>query len=272
MPLVEHKGARIKYAVEGNGPPLVLHHGFTQRGRDWHRTGYVEALAQNYQVILIDARGHGDSDKPHERSAYAWPVQVLDVVAVLDALALRQVAYWGYSMGGEIGFGLASYAPERVSALLCGGASAHASDLGAAFRDTDGTDEDAFLERLAARVGVSSFPGEARARILENDLQALAAAAQDRPSMEHLLPSLKMPCFVYAGEADKDISQTRDCARHIPHAICKVLRRFGARRSFRPCRHCSSSCNALPVNARSSVIQRAWSVALPRALHVVAIN
>src|SRR4029078_13722462 len=46
-----------------------------------------------------------------------------------------------------------------------------------------------------------------RGRLFKNDLRALAAAAQDRPSLEHMLGAVSMPCFIYAGGADKDLTQ-----------------------------------------------------------------
>jgi pimeloyl-ACP methyl ester carboxylesterase len=61
--------------------------------------GYVEALRPDYQLILVDARGHGASDKPHEPAAYALSLRVSDIVAVLDALHLSTAHFWGYSMG-----------------------------------------------------------------------------------------------------------------------------------------------------------------------------
>jgi pimeloyl-ACP methyl ester carboxylesterase len=45
---------------------LVLQHGFTDSLETWYDLGYVEALKPQYRLILIDARGHGASDKPHE--------------------------------------------------------------------------------------------------------------------------------------------------------------------------------------------------------------
>jgi pimeloyl-ACP methyl ester carboxylesterase len=64
MPYVIHQGVQIHYQVEGEGPPLVLQHGFTQSLKSWHMAGYVNALQSHYRLILIDARGHGASDKP----------------------------------------------------------------------------------------------------------------------------------------------------------------------------------------------------------------
>jgi pimeloyl-ACP methyl ester carboxylesterase len=218
VPFATNEGVRISYEVTGRGPPLVLHHGFSQSSKDWYRAGYVDELTTTHTVILIDARGHGDSDKPHDESAYIWPVQVFDIVAVLDELKVSKAAYWGYSMGAEFGFGIAVYAPHRMSALILGGASAHGSDMGVAFRGIDGTDPDAFLERLARRTGGSSIDADARTRLFENDLCALSAAAQDRPSLEHMLGTIEEPCFLYAGGADKDLARARESATQIPHA------------------------------------------------------
>jgi pimeloyl-ACP methyl ester carboxylesterase len=63
----------------------------------------------------------GRVTNPHDPAAYELPLHVGDIVAVLDALNLRRAPFWGYSMGGWIGFGMAKYAPERVQALIIGG-------------------------------------------------------------------------------------------------------------------------------------------------------
>ena len=123
MPYVDNRGVRIYYEVEGEGPPLVLQHGFTQSVEGWYRCGYVDAMKLNYRLILIDARGHGKSDKPHERTAYSWPVGAMDVLAVLDRLDIRQAGVWGYSMGGRIALDALSIVPERITALIAGGAT-----------------------------------------------------------------------------------------------------------------------------------------------------
>ena len=73
--------------------PLVLQHGFIGNLKRWYSFGYVDALKADYQLILVDARGHGASDKPHNSAAYALPLRVGDVLAVLDALKLDKVRY-----------------------------------------------------------------------------------------------------------------------------------------------------------------------------------
>ena len=68
MPYINNNGIRIHYQVDGvkQGPPLVLLHGTTQSLGDWYELGWVEGLKSDYRLILIDLRGLGHSDKPHE--------------------------------------------------------------------------------------------------------------------------------------------------------------------------------------------------------------
>src|SRR5215475_3637443 len=121
MPYAKNGNIRIHYEVEGHGPTLVLQHGFTHSLKRWYLHGYVESLRNDYELVLIDARGHGGSDKPHDPSAYTLAQRAGDVVAVLDDLGRATAFFWGYSMGGRVGFGLAKYAPERIAAFVLGG-------------------------------------------------------------------------------------------------------------------------------------------------------
>src|SRR4051794_342219 len=100
---VSSDGVRIAYDVVGHGPPLLLHHGFSLSATVWHEPDYVTALQDRYQLIMMDARGHGASDKPHDPADYAMPRRVADVIAVLDLLGIEHVHYLGYSMGAWVG-------------------------------------------------------------------------------------------------------------------------------------------------------------------------
>jgi pimeloyl-ACP methyl ester carboxylesterase len=106
-------GVRIYYEVEGDGPPLVLVHGFSANHLHWRTSGIAEALRGAYTLIAIDARGNGLSDKPYEPEAYVIQNRVADIICVIDALGHSQVNFCGYSNGAEDGFGLAALAPER---------------------------------------------------------------------------------------------------------------------------------------------------------------
>ena len=216
MPYATNQGVRIHYQVGGEGAPLVLLHGFNSNLERWHEWGYVEPLQRDYRLILLDARGHGASDKPYDRAAYTWPIPVTDVVAVLEHLQIPQAHVLGYSRGGGTCFGLAQYAPTRIMSLLIGGMPAQ-EDSFATFAEVDGTDPEAFFTAFEGKLGVR-LPPEMKARMVINDLQALAAAAQTRPSLEEVLPQMTMPCLLFAGEADPWYPLIQDNARRMPKA------------------------------------------------------
>ena len=224
MPYATREDVRLHYEVEGHGPPLVLHHGLGGSLEVWRQLGYAAALRDNYKVILLDARGHGASDKPHDRRAYGLLNQVADVLAVLEALQLSKAHFLGYSMGGWIGLGLAKYAPERVESLVLGGTHPYADpSYVEAFGPLDGGDPEAFLAALERVLG-EPVPREVRPRLLANDLRALTAvAAQPRPSLEDVLPTMMMPCLLFVGGADGRRAAVEKCAGQISHAALVTI-------------------------------------------------
>jgi pimeloyl-ACP methyl ester carboxylesterase len=217
MSFANNQGVRIHYEVEGQGPPLVLHHGFGQSLATWTWNGYVEALKQAYRLILIDSRGQGASDKPHDPDAYGLKQRATDVVSVLDALGVEQAHYFGYTQGGWVGFGLARYAPERVRSLFIGGAHPYGQSM-AIYREMLKDGLEAGLARLEGALGLS-LPEVVRAHFLKNDLQALRAAYRnDRPDISEFISGMTIPAFLFAGEADPLYPAVQRCAAELPNA------------------------------------------------------
>ena len=120
MPFVTNRDVRIHYETIGNGPALVMHHGTFGSGADFIDLGYVDAFKADHQVILPDSRGHGQSDKLHDYNSYDLALRASDVLAVLDELGVRKADYFGYSLGGWIGFDLAIHARERFGSFIFG--------------------------------------------------------------------------------------------------------------------------------------------------------
>jgi pimeloyl-ACP methyl ester carboxylesterase len=205
MPYIKNQNVRIHYRVEGEGPPLVLQHGYTDSLESWYEYGYVDALQHDYRLILIDARGHGASDKPHDPDAYATEHQVADILAVLDGIDVPRAHFWGFSMGGQIGFGLARYAASRFASLILGGADPYQGNR--AERDQwlpllrQGME--GFIERIWG--SASAISPAFRTRLLANDVEAMIAnriKTMERSGFADVLPTMDMPCLLYAGEND----------------------------------------------------------------------
>ena len=232
MPYANHNGVQIHYKIEGTGPPLVLQHGSTMSLERWYQTGYVEPLKQHFQLILVDGRGHGASDKPHDRAAYALLLRVGDVVAVLDSVGIEKAHYWGYSIGGWVGFGMAKYAANRLYSLIIGSSHPYFEKLDS-FRNIDGTDPEAFIRAFEQLIGIQ-ITSEMKARLLASDLKAFAASIHDRESNEDVLPTMKMPCFLYAGEADLRVyQQVLKCVKKIENATFISLPNLDHAQAFR---------------------------------------
>lgn len=93
-------GAMVHFSTIGEGAPLVLLHGFSDRIESWAEFGYVNALtAVGRRLVMIDQRGHGRASALHDIDAYAPRLRAGDVAAVLDALGIKRADVLGYSMG-----------------------------------------------------------------------------------------------------------------------------------------------------------------------------
>lgn len=219
MPFANSSGYAIHYELVGNGPPLILQHGFSGTLNRWRWSGYVDALKDRFNVILVDARGHGSSDKPHDPAAYSLEAQASDIAAVLEDLGIKRAHYWGFSMGGRIAFAMAKYQRNRVHTLVIGGAHPFARKLATEER-LDGSDPELFVNRLYRRTGIDlqRLPAEMYAELFANDFQALAAIQGDWPSLEEVLPTMTMPCLLYVGDADPYLAKVTQCAKAIPGA------------------------------------------------------
>jgi pimeloyl-ACP methyl ester carboxylesterase len=216
MPYANNHGVRIHYKLEGEGPPLILLHGLSEDLGWWRDCGYVESLRNDYKLILIDARGHGGSEKLHNPDAYKLELLVSDVVGVLDDLRISKAHFLGFSMGGWIGFGIGKYASERFHSLIIGAMSP--------YRDPNELND--LLELLKkekdfiwASFGIEKIfrprvASRQKARWMTNDLEALIALVSKDwlLSLEDVLPTITMPCLLFVGEADRFYPDVKKCA------------------------------------------------------------
>jgi pimeloyl-ACP methyl ester carboxylesterase len=114
---IDSSGVALDVAVEGEGRPVVLVHGFPDTKRLWSKQ--VPALVDaGYQVITYDQRGYGASDKPAEVEAYSIPFLAIDLTAILDHLGIEQAHLVGHDWGAAVVWATAALAPQRVDHLV----------------------------------------------------------------------------------------------------------------------------------------------------------
>ncbi|SVA37551.1 uncharacterized protein METZ01_LOCUS90405 [marine metagenome] len=227
MPYVNNAGVKIHYHVEGDGPPVVMQHGLTNSLETWYAYGFVQELQKDYRLILVDARGHGRSDKPHNPKDYDLKLRVSDILAVIDDLGVGKAHYLGYSMGGRIGFGLVKHAIDRFHSLMIGG-------MGADVTNTDTPPQDRIdllrqgMLAYVANAEKNEGPMESgrKKRLLQNDSEALIAATlapKGTDGVEPLLPELDLPFLLYCGDADGFYPASKAAAQAIRGAVFVTL-------------------------------------------------
>ena len=111
------------YRTGGEKPPLVLLHGFNEYGLTWLRV--AKELEENFDIIMLDARGHGRSDDID--SGFSSSLLVEDVVSVIHALNLDRPRIIGLSQGGTTVLHLAAKHPELIHSFIFEGWGENAS-------------------------------------------------------------------------------------------------------------------------------------------------
>ncbi len=230
MPYAINAQFKIYYEVEGSGPPLLLAHGLGCSLADWRDTGWVTALRDSFQLILVDARGHGRSDKPHDPEAYRPVHQARDHVAVLDDLAVKKAHFLGWSMGGNVGLATGIYAPDRVFSIVMGGTQPFARDERlpqpnlpepipfAGLPGGPNPVDDLLAQGGAAWAAfyAANMPVSAamRRRLIANDFAAVRARFQGlhQKNIARHLDGVQMPCLIYVGKDEPAYGGARQLA------------------------------------------------------------
>ncbi len=116
---IDGPAGKLFARVGGEGPPLLLLHGFPQTHAMWH--GVAPALAKTHTVVCLDLRGYGWSVAPHSEGGAAYSKRAMgeDAVAVMAALGFQQFAIAGHDRGARVAYRLALDHPGRVTNLRC---------------------------------------------------------------------------------------------------------------------------------------------------------
>ncbi len=115
----DSNGVKIRYVTEGNGEAVVLIHGWMSDSGMWGPLDSNPATKE-YQLIALDLRGHGKSDKPHDAAKYDADVAA-DVIRLLDHLKIEKAHLVGYSSGSFVAGKVAASCPNRIRSIVFGG-------------------------------------------------------------------------------------------------------------------------------------------------------
>jgi len=234
----------LHFERRGEGPPLVLLHGFTGSGRSM--AGVAGALEHEYETLAPDLPGHGRSVGGAREGGYRFDESIDALAATLEAAGHARAHWLGYSMGARLALACALRHPGRVASLVLLAGRAGIPD--AAERAARRAADEALAARLESR-GIEEFvdewlaqplfatlralgPGfmadERRARLandpreLAASLRALGPAAQ--PPLFAELPRVHVPVLLVAGALDaRFVAAAHDLARRLPQAEVREI-------------------------------------------------
>jgi pimeloyl-ACP methyl ester carboxylesterase len=214
--------------------PVVLQHGFAADSQsNWTTPGIVEhLLVSGRQVVLLDARGHGMSDKPHSPEHYGHAVMAQDVRTLIDEVltdsGVDHVDFVGYSMGGWIGMHVLVTEPRIRRAVIAGvGAPAGERTIERDPRDP--------VDRVGIAAAIDQFLSDSTYRPSDKgirdflrfafasggDLAAYAALMRSADPSPVGVADIRVPVLVLAGELDELAATAPELANQIPGAQMK---------------------------------------------------
>jgi pimeloyl-ACP methyl ester carboxylesterase len=208
MPSLNRNGAALYYEVHGEGPALLLTHGFMCTSAIW--AAQIDALSRHLKLIIWDIRGHGRTITSDDPGQYSEEAAVSDMAALVDEVGARNAIVGGHSLGGYLSLMFHLNWPERVRALLLIG-------TGPGFRNDEARAQwNARAVRKAERLENEGLrDGEAADYVHRMGAKGLALAARgivtqrDGRVIEHL-PHVHVPCLVVLGENDTSFLAAAD--------------------------------------------------------------
>lgn len=209
-------------------PPLFLQHGFTGNYEvDFVANGLVDSLvAAGRNVVALDARGHGQSDKPRLVGSYGEERMARDVSQLADHLGVTQYDLLGYSMGAVIAL-FAAANDHRIRRFALTGLGASAVEQGGLDKKVLDTDALAAALDDAAAGGELDGATADYLRYLDErglDRAAIAACARARHATPNLpFELMKAPCLMLIGDADPLATRPEVLAAALPDARLVTL-------------------------------------------------
>ncbi len=205
-------GTKIYYEVRGKGKPVLLVHGFIVNSNLWKGAAlYKDLLNQEYKIILLDMRGNGKSDKPHNTASYANDAEAKDIMGLMDFLKINKYSVVGYSRGSIITARLLVL-DKRIQDAVMGG-------MGADFTNPQWPRRIMFYHAL---MGDSIPELQSTVNYVKQqglDQLALAYLQKEQPSTsKEELHKITQPVLVISGDQDADNGSAKELAKLLPNS------------------------------------------------------
>ncbi|MFF2852347.1 alpha/beta fold hydrolase [Streptomyces sp. NPDC058001] len=234
----------VRDTGEEDLPVVLALHSLFLDGRMFE--GFKDAAAGRYRVIRPDFRGQGRS-APAEDDFIHLDTVTADVIALAEALNLKQVHLLVQSMGGDVAFRLAVARPSLIKSMIVLGSSAcsEPADQLQVFREwvdnvgRQGFVGDVLRETMEIMFGATTLADpdkrdivklwEARIAEVPKTLRPAMAGVIERGTAVHLLPQISVPVFIVSGEEDKPrpIPWQNEMAEHLPNSTLWRLKKIG---------------------------------------------
>jgi pimeloyl-ACP methyl ester carboxylesterase len=207
-------GTKIYYEVTGTGSPVILIHGFIVNSESWKKTMLLnDLLNEGYQVITLDLRGNGKSDKPHTEAAYINDAEAKDIMKLADVLKLKKYSVVGYSRGAIIASRVLVLDKRLVGCVIGG--------MGSDFTNPEWHRRILFYEELSGKKEVKALEG--LIKYIQDtglDREALALMQFGQPSTsKDEFSAVKKHVLVICGTEDDDNGSAKALSEMIPHSI-----------------------------------------------------
>jgi pimeloyl-ACP methyl ester carboxylesterase len=209
-------GIKLWHAVFGQGEPVIFLHGGLANANYWGLQ--VPAVAQHYQVIVMDSRGHGRSTR--DGRPYGYDLMADDVVALLDYRRIDRASVVGWSDGAILGLDLAIRHPVRVSKVFAFAANTDPSGV------VDGVEKNPTFAKFIARAGQEYRTLSGTPRDYDGFVKAISAMWATQPHWTaSQLRAIRTPVLVADGDHDEAIKRphTEMIAAAIPGAELLIL-------------------------------------------------
>lgn len=229
-------GTRLRYFRQGppEAPAILMLHGLSDSSFSFSRI--LPLIPPQFQALALDARGHGESDRP--ASGYDLPTLAQDAISVLDAARVDRAFVVGHSMGSFIARVMAATAPDRVSGLMLIdpgplGVNAVLHDLWDVVATLSDPVDPAFVRDFQLSCMERPVPAEFLELVVQESLKlpaavwraALAGMMGYQPCEEQIT----CPALVLGGENDTvfSVSEITAVAERIPGGRVRILDAIG---------------------------------------------